>query len=348
MRGREPNTPARPRVLLVLREYPQRSESYIQSEIDALQPDFDLAVLTRRAAGSPSRRAAPYEVRKQSGAILERVREFRPRVLHSHWLHSVALLHGLARKTGVPFTVRAHSFDVLAPGGAGRVPSMLLEECAPALADELCLGVLTFPFTRPLFEQVGVPADKVVDCFPVVALRRFHDRSPNGDAVINTGACLPKKGLSDYLALARQLPGVEFHLWPIGYEREALLEENRRLGEPVAIHAEVEHDEMPAIYKRHRWLVYTACRALGTVGWPLAVAEAQAAGVGVCMANLRPDLRDYAGPGAVLFDSLEELVDVVRGPVPDEVREAGFEQARLSDVERHVHRLTERWRPVLG
>jgi len=46
----------------------------------------------------------------------------------------------------------------------------------------------------------------------------------------------------------------------------------------------------------------------------MAVAEAQASGVGVLMQNVRPDLADYVGPG-FLFDDIEEAHRVVRGPV---------------------------------
>ena len=100
---------------------------------------------------------------------------------------------------------------------------------------------------------------------------------------------------------------------------------------------------MPGVYKRQRWLVYTASMADGTVGWPVAVAEAQAAGVGVCMPDLRPDLRQYVGPDAILYQSIEEVVSAVRSPVPEDVRERGFEQARKSDIRSHLHLLTDRW-----
>jgi len=92
---------------------------------------------------------------------------------------------------------------------------------------------------------------------------------------------------------------------------------------------------MPAEYKRHRWLVYTASAKRNSVGWPMAIAEAQAAGVGVLMQNVRPDLADCVGPG-FLFDRLEEVERLVRGPVPEDRREAGFAHAMRSDVDGHI------------
>jgi hypothetical protein len=105
---------------------------------------------------------------------------------------------------------------------------------------------------------------------------------------------------------------------------------------------------MPAEYKNHAWLVYTAAHEFNTVGWPLAVAEAQAAGVGVCVPNLRPDLRDYAGPAAILYNSIADVADVVARPPSDELRCVGFEHAKKSDVGVHKRLLTNLWRKAAG
>jgi hypothetical protein len=80
---------------------------------------------------------------------------------------------------------------------------------------------------------------------------------------------------------------------------------------------------------------HTASRKLGTVGWPVSIAEAQSSGVGVCMPNLRPDLKDYVGPAGFLYDSIADVARIVSKPFPEELRQLGFEQARKSDVFRH-------------
>jgi hypothetical protein len=105
---------------------------------------------------------------------------------------------------------------------------------------------------------------------------------------------------------------------------------------------------MPAEYKKHRWLVYTAAPAFNTVGWPMAIAEAQASGVGVCVPNLRSDLRDYVGQSGYLYDSIEEVVDIVSQPYPRELRELGFEQAKKSDAFEHIDLLLDLWRQAAG
>ena len=84
-----------------------------------------------------------------------------------------------------------------------------------------------------------------------------------------------------------------------------------------------------------------------SVGWPMAVAEAQAAGVGVCLAGIRPDLKDYVGAAGYLYKDIHEVKDIISAPPSAELREAGYEQARKSDVKSHIHRLTELWDRVI-
>ncbi len=98
---------------------------------------------------------------------------------------------------------------------------------------------------------------------------------------------------------------------------------------------------MPAHYKQHEWLVYTAAER--TVGWPVAVAEAQAAGVGVCMQRVRPDLDDYVGDAGFVFDTIEEAEEIIAEPFPAELRERGFRQAARSDARDHISLLEQLW-----
>lgn len=323
-------SPIKPRVLLFASEYPQVSQSYVLREIEALEADYEISVISRSPACVPARRHVPFECTRDPARIVEIVRELRPHVLHAHYLTFADLLAYVAERTGVPYTIRAHSFDALAEG-------------PPIRRSDHCLGILAFPFTRARIAARGVPDHAIHDAMPVVDFARFHDRSPNGTGVVNVGACQPKKDFESFVALARSMPRERFELYAIGYRFDALVRHNREHGSPVRVHAAVEHHEMPAVYKRHRWLVYTACRKLATVGWPIAVAEAQASGLGVCMPNLRPDLRDYMGGAGFLYDSIGELPSILSRPVPEEMRERGFEVARRSDVRTQISTLRSLW-----
>jgi hypothetical protein len=348
-------------VLYVIKGYPQISQTYVKSEIEAVEGDHDVTIVSRRPANLAYRDHRSFRAIEDPDAIREVVEEIRPDVLHTHYLNQLSVVGPLAEATGIPFTIRSHSFDTLAlrrKNLRGRIRERVgwrspqfrkvagLRDGLSWLSSELCLGVLAFPFARPFLEAAGVPGDRIIDCFPVVDVGRFSDRSPNGDGVMNTGAAIPKKKMGDFLELAARVTERPFTLYAMGYDVSELARANEGLGSPVRFADPVEPNDMPAEYKRNQWLVYTGDPDLATVGWPMAVAEAQAAGVGVCMPRLRPDLATYVGEGGFLYDSIDEIVPLVRGPVPDDVREAGFVQARRSDIAGHKTLLTDLWERV--
>ena len=76
----------------------------------------------------------------------------------------------------------------------------------------------------------------------------------------------------------------------------------------------------------------------------MAVAEAQAAGVGVCMQNIRPDIAEYVGAAGFLFDQIEDAAALLRKPFPEEMRRKGFAHARKSDVREHIYLLENLWK----
>ena len=317
----------------------------MRSEIRVLAERYDVLVFTRKRPSHPYRRPHRYRRVADDDRLIESVRDFGPDVIHAHWLRTAPRVAKTARALGVPFTLRAHSFDLLRGSEAER--HARLSSLAPLLRDPLCLGVLVLPFARASLERAGVAPEKIRDCFPCVDVERFLDRSPNGDGVVNCGAALAKKSFGDYIELAARLPELDFELYMVGYDEDEIAERNRAAGRPVRIRRTVQPDRMPAVYKRHRWLVYTACPKLGTTGWPVAIAEAQASGVGVCMPDLRPDLAEYVGGAGFLYGSLDEVVEILRRPFPEAMRQQGFELARRADVRTHIRTLTDLWRPVL-
>jgi glycosyltransferase involved in cell wall biosynthesis len=334
------------RVLYLLRNYPLVCETYIQAEIDALGSRYEVRVASQHALGDALEYAenpAPWRIVKRIEDVHDEVRRFKPHALHMHWLLDAALLLTVARHHSLPFTVRAHSFDTLPSPYMARWFQEAPQALREMARDPLCRGILAFPFSRPFLENCGVPPEKIHDCRPPVDVRRFLDRTPNGEGMLNVGACLPKKDLGQYVELAARFPSMRFDLYPVGYDTRSIEALNQSRGSPVRIHRCVRHREMPAVYKAHQWLVYTASHELRNVGWPVAVAEAQASGCGVAMANLRPDLRDFVGEEAILFDRLDDLAGIIDRPVPPAMREAGFAKAMESDVDAQIDGLTGLW-----
>lgn len=332
---------SRRRVLVLVDRYPETTETYVKSEIEALARDYDVTVVSRHAARLPFANHPPFRTANDINVLRDIVADVRPSVLHTHYLWNAPTLQVLAEPHGIPFTVRAHSCDTM-PGCAGESSAHLVDAAA-AVRSDLCRGVLTFPFTRPALVRAGIPDDKLFDCFPVFDFEKFHDESENGDGVMHVGSCQPKKGMDEFLHVAGRMPSLRFNLYAVGPRVEMLRRINVVHGNAARISDPVDPDVMPAVYKQHRWLAYTACMKLRSVGWPVAIAEAQAAGVGVCLPRLRPDLEDYVGEGAYLYETRSELEAMLARPVPDAMRTAGFAQARKSDVRRHLPQLTDLW-----
>jgi glycosyltransferase involved in cell wall biosynthesis len=152
--------------------------------------------------------------------------------------------------------------------------------------------------------------------------------------------------MEDFISLAAAVPDRRFNLYAIDHTTDELEREAKRTAGSVTIPGPIDHDDMPAEYKKHNWIVKTGDTRRRTMGWPVSIAEAQASGVGVCMANLGRDLEEYVGPAGFLFDSLAEAKSIISKPFPDELREAGFQQAQKSDIAQHRSVLIDLWRPA--
>jgi hypothetical protein len=327
-------------VLYLLRRYPQISESYIETELRAVSASDDISVIALGHADLPSTEHHDFEIISldDDAALAAAIADFEPHVVHGHYVHHAPALLRVATLADCAYTVRAHSYDIL-----DRTCEEL-RVLSAAVNDDRCLGILTFPFTIDRLLEAGVSEDRIVPCYPVVDYHRFLNLGPNGRAVMNVGAALPKKDHKSYVDLAARLPDRDFNLYAMGYESAEVARYNASLGTPVHMVPVKPYAEMPQEYKRHEWLVYTASVERRTVGWPMAIAEAQAAGVGVCVQDIRSDLREYVGPAGHVFSSIEEALEIVSAPVSEEARRRGAAHAMRSDVNRHIGLLRELWR----
>ncbi|MFB0613900.1 hypothetical protein [Aurantiacibacter poecillastricola] len=352
----------RPRILFVLKEYSQIHQTCIKNEIEALEDHYEIRIVTSGAPASLCRDLHPHDYVKDLEGLATAVQEFRPHVLHTHCFSELQFVRQIAEITRTPYTARIHSLDTTSLRGRGlqgrmgklfkgspvsQRPAWAIE-AIQAMDSDLCLGVLILPCARPWLVRAGAQPDKLIDCFPVVRVRQFMDRGPNGDEVMNPGCATTRRATSEFRRLANMVPGRKFRWYAQGDGCEHLQERHGGQGSGVEFVGPVRTRDMPSEYKKHRWLVFTENVETPASGWPIAVAEAQASGVGVCIPSLRTDLAQYVGSGAgVLYDSVEELPAIVAGKVPKAMRERGFEQAKKYDIERHKHLLTDLWESAI-
>lgn len=350
----------RPRVAYLLYEYPQTSQTYVKAELEAVAVDHDVVVLATREAPVPYVGHLPYTVVETSDQAVELLQDFQPQVLHTHWLQrQMPVVFEVAQKLQIPFTVRSHSFE-FSWGGRGdlyfeRAPALFrrtvpgkLTTATDIVRDEQCVGILAFPYLRKRLRALRVQDHKIHDAFPVVDVQRFLDRSPNGEDVICTGASMASKRIQDFFGLSNEVPGRAFNFYPVDNPGRALGEKLVSEGARVNIYPVVAPNAMPAVYKQHQWMVKTAHPRPRRVGWPVSVAEAQASGVGVCMIDLGPDLREFLGNAGYVYSSPAEIRDIIARPFDGERREEGFELAKRYDIRETLPTLTDLWKPYLA
>ena len=329
-----------PRVLYLVQEYPQISQTYIHVEVERVKRRYDVSIAATKHADLAYERHLPYEILKDitPASLTDLVRRHRPDIIHGPYLHLTPVLRFLAHAARTYYTVRTHSYDVLTTHTLRR------KEVIEAVNDPVCRGVLCFPFVVDTLIEAGVPADKLVPCWPVADIEKFRDRGPNSPGVMNVGATLPKKGMKIFADIAKAMPEIKFDLYAMGYLAPEVESYALSIGSPMHVMPALQPEDMPPEYKKHQWLVYTASKKVGTVGWPLAAAEAMASGVGVLIQNIRPDLKEYVGPAGYLFDSVEDVQRIITRPFPEEKREAGFIHAEKSNIDNHIGLLFDLWK----
>jgi Glycosyltransferase Family 4 len=371
--GQIHNRSSRPRVLFFIVGYPTFSETYMHEEIRSLWPDYEIKIITYRETEFPRANSFPYEVIKYKDSDLvygpiekarpefagwrqrlflykvsKIIRKFKPDFMHAHYLGLGLLLRKLAEDFKIPFTIRTHSMDVLSE------PRNKLEAMTEAANSQWCLRVLAFPESRNRLIERGLHPDKVVSCWPVINFGKFYNpqkRTPTR-RVMCAGPAIPKKAQHELVDLAVLMrgSGYEFDLYGKGSTEKSTRSYNEKAGNPINILYR-DPDDMPGAYAEHDWLVYPSCTKINKVGLPVAIPEAQAAGLGVCWQELpgrRQEQLDFLGGGGFLFNSIADVPSIISQPYPEAMRQAGFEAARRCDIEQHKQLLTSAWNTRLA
>ena len=364
-----PSGRGKPRVLYFIVAYPNFSETYMHEEIRSLSEQFDIKIITYRKSLRPRRRAWEYEwinyeapclvfspieeinqpfdtpeqldFLRQVNAVIE---EFKPDVMHGHYLGMSLLMKTLADQHQIPFTIRTHSQDILSE------PNNKLEAYSEAVNSPWCKRLLAFPASCGRLTDRGVKHDKVRSCWPVLNFQRFYrpEKRLSTGRVMCAGPAIEKKAHNKLVDLAVMMRGqseLEFDLYAAGPTIEATRIYNAEKGGIVTIKY-ADPEEMPDVYPRYDWFIYPSDPEINKVGLPVSIAEAQASGIGVCWQELpgrREEQLDFLGGAGFLFESLNELPEILSGSYPEEMRLLGFEAAKKCDIERHKHLLAEVW-----
>jgi glycosyltransferase involved in cell wall biosynthesis len=285
------------RVLYVVWDYPQLTETYIRWEIACLRR-WGVHV---EVWSELDKTASPYpsDVPVHFGSLEDAIRKVRPHLAHVHWLNIAERYHERIARAGLQMTVRGHGFEfypdmlqrLLKNSGVQRIN--VFPHYVPPQAD-LRIRPMNSAFNGDLYYP---PPEK--DSFLVV-------RTASGKAA---------KSVETFIDVAAQCPQHRFVLAlgvlnQLAHYAEEIQAYNRRLGSPVEIRVNVPTEEAAALVRQAGIYLHT----YGTeepFGMPISIAEAMATGAFTLVRNL-PGASHYVGPVGGVYESVDEAANIIR------------------------------------
>lgn len=326
------------RVLYVLWNYPQISETYIATEIGFAQKcGVEVHVWTQT-----SRHDLEPQCMVHRGTLTEAIAAVGPDLIHIHYL-VVAKRHLSEIPQGIPVTVRGHSFDWNASvareiGEQHGVKRLYLFPHFVA-----AMGGHPKAFALPVAYDTAAHVPAV---------------SKSRKLVLRLSAGLPTKGLDDFLAVANRCPDFKFVL---GVSRagggDDFLDQLLRLNSYVKDRVEILvdlHPQMAADLNRRAGIYLDTHDPKGhPFGMPISIAEAMATG-SYTMALDVPAARAYLADGGVVYRDAEDAAEKIRATASwtdeawDQMSRKAENRATCFRDDVVLSHLIQDWRSIAG
>lgn len=332
------------KILLLYKGYPRISHIYQIAEANELNKkheimiiSFDWELFTKSENHLPFIQNSPLNE-------ISNIIKFKPDIIHSHYLDTIDLCLQLSRRLNIPFTIKSHSFDIL--GNNFNNCKKYINQ----INNKYCLRIIVFPeFIEPL-KLMGIKESKLLPMYPTLYINKFINLEiKNGPHIMSGGAFLPKKNIKGFILLSKKIkqiyPEKQITYYSVMENKsyyDEILEFNKSHNNPV-IFLTVQPDKMPLEYKKHQWLIYSACPKEKTVGNPLMVAEAQASGVGVIMYNLRNSLDMYVTENGYLYNTDEDVLEIISNDFDSDKRNNAIEISKRYDVREKIKEIENIW-----
>lgn len=321
------------KVLYVLANCPQASESYIEAEMSYVRSRGVEVQVWSNVAGFGD----PAPVRVHRGALQSAVSEFRPDLVHVHYLVTAAALLPLI--PDVPATVRAHSFD------------WAQSTVEYVSAFKSVRAIYAFPhFAREVSSRKVVPLPVAYDATlydgPIAA-------PTQRDRIVRLAAGRRVKGLEDFMAVSAKVsPRGEFHLAVCQVRGDEeyvsqLTERGRSCG--VQVHQNLLRAQAVELTRTAEIYLDTSDPGGHPFGMPISIAEAMASGL-VVIARDRPGAREYIGEAGMFYESVEEATALVETALEcrvadlEAIRNIAMRQARKFRSDVVLPRLVDDWK----
>ena len=283
------------RVLIICYDYPQLSESYVDTEVAWMtRQGVEVAVCSMALPEAPGVATVPVHRDGPERAIAD----FRPDLLHCHWLHLIEPVAALAREHGLPLTVRGHGFEFTA------------EALAACEAHGVARRIYLFPH---LATQYGVGRPVIKPTAACFNSQRFYPRQASKDRrmVFRAAACLATKDIDSFFHIAAACPDYRFVLALTHIAARPLLPAhfealNQSLGGPVDIRWDVPYDDIADLYAQAGVYLHTFGFA-ETFGMPVSIAESMACGA-IPLLRECEAARAYAGDCALYYHTPQQAI----------------------------------------
>lgn len=328
------------KVLLLLGNYPQLSETYITTEIDFLMRSGISVEVWSPSITTPG---VPEQTKVHRGSLKDAVASFGPDITHVHFLFHAGEHSKTLGDMKIPMTVRGHSFD-FDRTRAGQVAQI-----------ERVKKIYLFPhFARMCSSPKIVPLPVAYN-----STRYVPYEKKNRKAVLRTSAGKRNKGLGDFFATAALCPEFSFTLASADVcEDKNYFEELGPLNSRVAsgrvsLIRNASWSEAAKLTLEAGIYLDTSDPTGHPFGMPISIAESLVTGSFV-LALDGPAAREYLGNAGRVYRSPSEAAFFINETLKwDEekwvdIRKAAIERARSFSDEIVLSRIIADWCSLLG
>lgn len=283
------------KILIYTYDYPQLSESYVDTEIAWLQRmGMNVEVFSHTEPGSKGKELT----KSHKGHIEDAIEKFQPHIIHVHWLNMAEQVCQAARQFNIPVTIRGHGFEFEA-GLFDRIDK--LNEVK---------GIYLFPHLLEKLDRQ--PSRKLLPVPVCFDSSRFYPRvEKDKRLVLRAGACLPTKSIETFIETAAQCREFKFVLVLAKVASQMDLPDkfiqlNKKLGYPAELRFDVSHSEMTELVAKAGIYMHTF-GFVQAYGMPISIAESMASG-SICLLPYSPETVEYAGEHNFYYRTVDEAV----------------------------------------
>jgi len=280
------------RVLYVVYRPIPLSENYIRTELEWMEKQGIAVGVWASAEKIAPTYEDPGRWMRVGGSILKAIDEWKPDIVHAHWSTVAAAVLGEVKKTGIPCTIRGHSLD-FSTANVEAVSSASQIWLFPHFARQ---------FALPQVAPLPVSYDSHTFYLGSPAPRRY---------VIRATAGLPRKGIEEFLDIARLCPEASFVLVMTSILEPYMDSVVKSAPLNVTCLKHVQREEVARLV-RGAWICLRGHDPAGNpYGMPISIAEAMGCGIPL-IARKHPDAEAYMADAATYYGTPEEGAALLR------------------------------------